>query len=1614
MYQVDDGAGPAEEQPRTGPTLRSQTRPQRGLGTGRWVEYRGPNAAPITTRPPPRAAVLAAIAAADAAGGPVGARTRRRLRALGYDEPDEYELPPTRRPRIVLPSPPHMWQDLLGPPSPPYAPPPPMPPSSPPPPSPPPFGDDFDFPDAPDREELMRHEFVARSTHLAPLGGAVTAQMPNQSLLLEDWLWDEEPRVKMVSDMAVQKTHALEVDPLRQHDWEVGAPVGSAELVMRYVRECGRVLALHAGFDTTFYDMASRYEDQDAQPEAEEPLIVRQHPPDSAYIFNSYVVEFDRDVRGYMLLDTAAPDGARIMLPTLDPYSVGGFELALAGRPPALRASMGLSLMNLLCVNTIHPMYDWLRELDNELKLGLQVRILVAKRFNDGTVDVIEKTVISRRFANVTPRDDVQLYDTFEGLLRDITQQILEKDYDGSGFELINVVGVRLDVARITYAVGHGWISTPLCLQHKRCTLNVQNRDTRCAQYAFSIGATLAEGFELPRDVTLRPERAAELATRFNWEDITFPMCMSDWEKVERLNPGYQVFVYRLNIDNTRGKIMDISLCRKPRFREPSRKHVYLLLLEKDNADDTNDAHYVTITSISALFNSAGSRHLACPYCGCTIRQRDEFVPHVNGCSEVATSLCNLPAPGTFRQFENLAYQIRRPVLMFADFECRMIVHEMGKTHVPVSYALYVDNTLEGRTRATLDCPTVLFRHEDPQTVVQHLFDTLVEYSTRVKDFLARKPDNEHENHYRANTLYAHHDILRDRTKLCCICGQEAHGSPSTLAVDLDKRRQKSEQKRRARQRDGPVLAEAESGDDEDDGPTSEPEHSDDDLEGFMQDLATASFPVPFVDFYTGELIGPAHTTCVRVIQHQQKNIMRGKIPCFFHNGTGYDMKLILQYAGVCNVEKLEQAFCIAQTAERFKRIDICGVTIMDSLSHLNTSLETLLRRLTNEGKNPERCVILKRRLVELLSTRGCSEQEANEVWPLLVRKGVFPYGWLDDFTKMQQPSLPERLAFRSDLSSKDISESEYAFAQEVWQKTRCSTFGDYHDIYLLTDVWGLADAMRGYVEFCLTHYGLDPTHYASAPAAANDAMLRLTKAKLELITDIEIYRAFERTIRGGVSMACHPHAVANNKYTRLAGGDESLLEQPDDTFICSFDENNMYGGAMCGHLPIGGFAWLGEYEKAAFSLAHDLDCSTKETGYILEVDMVFPDHLHDHLNDLPPAPENLLIPDEWLSHLQQEAMKAKSMTRTRKLVPHLGPRTKYMVYAPTLKLYMEIGAEITAIHRILRFQQAPIIKPFVDLNTRLRKEAAACGDLFGVDQAKAFVNSTYGKQLQDVRRYANYKVVRTNGGNYSSAKLNKMLANNRLRRFVPMGSLYVLEYAKKKTELNSPVFLGAIILERAKYSLYHFWYKVLKSHFGPRVRLLYTDTDSIICHIKTPDVYRECKELDTLYNGGLPVQHAGEGIFDWSSLDPVVHPTYFDNTNNKELGHFKFDDGSCIPGEVIALRSKMYTKTKVFNIRERSYTKSKSAAKGIPRECLLQLDYSECLRTGTVSRVNFVRIVGRQFQLSTRSMEKEGLAPPCFNDKRHLEFENGAWRSLALGHTSCRAQETIQAGPAS
>ena len=174
-------------------------------------------------------------------------------------------------------------------------------------------------------------------------------------------------------------------------------------------------------------------------------------------------------------------------------------------------------------------------------------------------------------------------------------------------------------------------------------------------------------------------------------------------------------------------------------------------------------------------------------------------------------------------------------------------------------------------------------------------------------------------------------------------------------------------------------------------------------------------------------------------------------VPILFHNLEGYDSHLFVKSLGL---EKGDIK-CIPKTDEKYisfsknipmesrKEKVIClEMKFLDSLKFSLKSLDALVKTL---GKD---------------QFRTLTSQMPKESLDLLKQKGVFPYEYMTDFSKLSAPNLPPKETFYSQLNDKHISDEDYDHTKNVWKAFDCKTMKDYHDLYLKTDVLLLADVM--------------------------------------------------------------------------------------------------------------------------------------------------------------------------------------------------------------------------------------------------------------------------------------------------------------------------------------------------------------------------------------------------------------------------------------------------------------------------------------------------------------------------------------------------------------------------
>ena len=151
----------------------------------------------------------------------------------------------------------------------------------------------------------------------------------------------------------------------------------------------------------------------------------------------------------------------------------------------------------------------------------------------------------------------------------------------------------------------------------------------------------------------------------------------------------------------------------------------------------------------------------------------------------------------------------------------------------------------------------------------------------------------------------------------------------------------------------------------------------------------------------------------------------------------------------------------------------------------------------------------------------------------LLLRKGVYPYKYMDSWGRFNETSFPNKEAFDSNLNMEDITDVDHRHAKKVFKNLSNKNLGDYHNLNVQSDIFLLADVFENFRNMCIKVYKLDPAHFLSAPGLAWQACLKKTEVQLELLTDVDMLLMVEKGIRGGICHAIHRYAKANNKYIK-------------------------------------------------------------------------------------------------------------------------------------------------------------------------------------------------------------------------------------------------------------------------------------------------------------------------------------------------------------------------------------------------------------------------------------------------------------------------------------------------
>ena len=317
---------------------------------------------------------------------------------------------------------------------------------------------------------------------------------------------------------------------------------------------------------------------------------------------------------------------------------------------------------------------------------------------------------------------------------------------------------------------------------------------------------------------------------------------------------------------------------------------------------------------------------------------------------------------------------------------------------------------------------------------------------------------------------------------------------------------------------------------------------------------------------YSGKYRGAAHN-----IFNLRCKIPK-EIPTVFHYVSTYDYHFIIKEL----VKEFDSNFeCLGENTEKYitfsvtikKKIEnkdietTYKIKFIDSYRFMATSLSKLVDKLT-EDIHGDKCVDCKSGLSymkfidEALIFRcfNCKKNYEKEInkelikrfastdkfcnndlnkFVMLLRKGVYPYEYVDGWDKFNETSIPSKESFYSNLTMENINETDYRHANNGFKRFKLNNLGDYHDLYVQSDTLLLADVFENFRKACIETYELDPAQFISLPGLAWQACLKKAGVELELLTDNDMLLMIEEGIRGVICHDVHRYAKASNNYMK-------------------------------------------------------------------------------------------------------------------------------------------------------------------------------------------------------------------------------------------------------------------------------------------------------------------------------------------------------------------------------------------------------------------------------------------------------------------------------------------------
>ena len=670
--------------------------------------------------------------------------------------------------------------------------------------------------------------------------------------------------------------------------------------------------------------------------------------------------------------------------------------------------------------------------------------------------------------------DDI-IEELFKSLLQKYEENLQNK-MRGSDFEFDGVNFLYYDFNEMSLNRGGSYIDSPKWLKDNKSTINPKTNDDKCFQYAVTLALNLD-------NIGNNPERISKVKPcidQYNWKDIDFPSTSKDWRKFELNNEVASNVLYVPH--NTR----KIQVAYKSKNNLTCNKQVILLMIT-----DGEKWHYLTVKNLPRLLRRVTSTHkedFYCLNCFHSYRTRNKLESHKKICEN--HDYCNVEMPtksNNIIKYNQGEKSIKLPFVIYTHLECLLekmstcqnnpnesSTTEINK-HIPSGYSSF--------THCSFDQSKNKLDYYRGKNCMKKFYKDLRTHAIKII------------NHEKKMIPLTTEEKIYNEQEICYICKKE-----------FDEKNYK------------------------------------------VRDHC----------HYTGKYRGAAHNICILRYKIPKE------IPVVFHNESTYDYHFIIKELVKEFVSNFE---CLGENTEKYitfsvpikKKIENKDIEItykikfIDSYRFMAISLSKLIDNLS-EGIHNDKCVDCKscldyiktknERLIlkcfnceqyykkkfnkELIKSFASTYEFCNKdlnKFILLLRKGVYPYEYMDNWERFNETSLPNKESFYSNLNMENIEDIDYTHGNNVFK------IFELKNLYVQRDTLLLADVFENSRNKCLEVYELDPAHFLSLPGLAWQECLKKTNVELELLTDYDMLLMVEEGIRGGLCHSIHRYAKANNKY---------------------------------------------------------------------------------------------------------------------------------------------------------------------------------------------------------------------------------------------------------------------------------------------------------------------------------------------------------------------------------------------------------------------------------------------------------------------------------------------------